>query len=93
MPLAETLLVDAQAQDRLGATALETAADGALEHAVHLIPTQRKQLGDALLAGLAQPSDRQRLEQRGEVAAGLGPRQPGDARAVLGAVAARRRGV
>ena len=60
---------------------------------MNLVPAQRQQLGDALLAGFLQPRDRESFKQRGEAAGSLGPGQSHDARPVLGAVAARRPGV
>lgn len=90
MPLAEAFLVDAQTRHGLGLPALQSAAHRALQDAVNFVPAQREQLADAALAGFAQPGDGQGLEQRGEEAAPLGPRQPHDSRTMFGAVAARR---
>ena len=93
MALAEALLVDAQVGNRLCRATFEPTLHGAFQDAVNLVPAQRQQLGDALLAGFLQPRDRESFKQRGEAAGSLGPGQSHDARPVLGAVAARRPGV
>ena len=73
MALAEALLVDAQVGNRLCLATFEPTLHGAFQDAVNLVPAQRQQLGDALLAGLLQPGDRESFKQRGEAAGSLGP--------------------
>jgi hypothetical protein len=89
----EGRLIDAQVTGRNRLAAPQTTADGARLNARRFVPAQPQAFGHRRDRRVLHPVDGQRLEQRREAGAFLGPRDAHLANAMRGTVQARHAGM